>query len=172
MIVSAVTAEESRALADLARGQTVLEMGAHYGYSTVVLASVAELVISVDWHNGDEHAGQCDSYPEFANNISRYGVADRVEVVVERFEDALPRFAAEGRQFDGCFLDGHHSLESVTQDTVLAQPLIRPGGFFSWHDYGRSAATGNPGFQVTEAVDAMFTIAGRVGCLAWAYVPA
>jgi glycosyltransferase involved in cell wall biosynthesis len=40
----------------------------------------------------------------------------------------------------------------------------------AFHDYGRSEETGHPGFGVTEVADA-FGIAGRVGHLAWGFVP-
>lgn len=169
-ILSAVTEAEARALAELARGQAVLELGAYHGFSTVVLASVAVSVTSVDWHLGDDHAGTGDSWGTFTGNLDRYGVAGRVQAVRERFEDALPRMAAEGRQFDGCFLDAHHSEESVTRDTALALPLIRPGGFIAWHDYGRDESTGNPGFAVTAVADRT-GVTGREGFLAWGRVP-
>lgn len=169
-IASAVTPNEAQALADLAAGKHVLELGAWFGFSTVVLASVAEKVTSVDWHFGDEHAGTVDTYEIFTYNLKRYGVQGRVEVVRDRFEDALPRMAGEGRLFDGVFLDAHHSEESVTRDIGLAVPLIRPGGFFAFHDYGRGAHNGFPGFGVTEAAD-RFGIAGRTGFLGWGFVP-
>jgi len=168
-IESAVTANEAQALADLARGKHVLELGAWHGFSTVVLASVADMVTSVDWHHGDDHAGQFDTWDIFLWNLSRYNVLDRVEVVRERFEDALPKMAAEGRLFDGCFLDAHHAEESVTRDIGLARPLIRKGGFFAFHDYGRGPQTGHPGFGVTEAAD-RFGISGRTGFLGWGFV--
>jgi predicted O-methyltransferase YrrM len=167
-IASAVTREEAAALADLARGKTVLELGAHLGFSTVVLASVAAEVISVDWHLGDAHAGLGDTWAAFCSNLDRYGVADRVTVIHGRFEDVLPSWAASpgGVRVDGCFLDGMHDEESVTRDTALALPLIRPGGFMSWHDYGRGTATGNPGFAVTEVAD-RYGVTGVTGHLAW-----
>lgn len=169
-IASAVTANEAQALADLAAGKTVLELGAWYGFSTVVLASVAERVTSVDWHYGDDHAGLVDTWEIFTFNLERYGVQDRVEAVRERFEDALPAMAEQGRTFGGCFLDAHHSEESVTRDIGLAVPLIRPGGFLAFHDYGRGPLTGHPGFGVTEAAD-RFGITGRTGFLGWGFVP-
>ena len=168
-IPSAVTVNESVALADLAQGKVVLEMGAWLGYSTILLASVAERVTSVDWHKGDDHAGNMDTYAQFLENLAWYGVSDRVEVVRGRFEDALPRMAAEGRLFDGCFLDAHHAEESVTRDIGLALPVLKQGAFFAFHDYGRNEATGYPGFGVTEAAD-RFGITGRTGFLGWGYV--
>lgn len=169
-VQSAVTLAEATALANLARGKTVLEMGAWHGFSTIVLASVAELVISVDWHQGDDHAGKQDTWATFENNLVRYGVADRVVVHKGRFEDELPKLAVAGLQVDGVFLDGMHDEASVSRDTGLALALIKPRGFIAWHDYGRSAATGNAGFEVTEVAD-RFGVSGRVESLAWGFVP-
>ena len=170
-VTSAVTPAEAAALAALCRDKTVLELGAYHGYSTVVIASVAGKVVSVDWHQGDDMAGRGDTWDVFCNTVSRYGVASRVEAVKERFETALPRLLREGEQFDGCFLDAHHSEESVRADLDLALPLVRAGGFIAYHDYGRGAATGHPGFGVTEAADDVTGITGRVGFLGWGFLP-
>jgi predicted O-methyltransferase YrrM len=170
-ILTAVTVDEARALADLARGKTVLELGAYHGFSTVVLASVAELVVSVDWHQGDDMAGRGDTWGMFMSNLTRYGVEGYVKPIRQRFDVALPGLAKFDWQFDGCFLDAHHSEESVRADLALALPLIKPGGFMAFHDYGRNSATGNPGFGVTEAADDLVGIAGRVGFLGWGFVP-
>lgn len=172
-ILSAVTAEEAAALADLARGKLVIEMGAFHGFSTIVLASVADWVVSVDWHMGDIHAGLGDTWAIFSGNIRRYGVADRVQVIRDRFETALPRLLAEadGEPFmDGAFIDAQHDEDSVARDVALVLPLLKPGGFVAFHDYGRSAATGNDGFGVTPVAD-RFGVAGVVNCLAWGFKP-
>lgn len=168
-ISSAVTPQESNVLAELARGKVVLEMGAFYGYSTIVLASVAKHVTSIDWHMGDDHAGIHDTWEIFQFNIKRYGMENRVEAIRERFEDVLPGMAEQGRKFDGCFLDAHHSEESVTRDIGLALPVLNKGAFFAFHDYGRGEHTGHPGFGVTEAAD-KFGIVGREGFLGWGFV--
>ena len=168
-ILTAVTREESLALAELARGEQVLEMGAFYGHSTVVLASVAEHVVSVDWHQGDSHAGDYRTETQYRANLERYGVADRVSVIVGRFEDVLP--SLEGSVFDGLFLDAHHTFESVSADLDLALPLVRPGGFVAFHDYGRGPATGHPTFDVTSVADARVGITGQAGHLGWGFLP-
>jgi predicted O-methyltransferase YrrM len=169
-ITSAVTAEEAIALANLARGKTVLELGAHYGFSTIVLASVAEHVWSVDWHQGDPHAGEGDSWAPFNFNLIRYGVKDRVTVCLGRFEDQVPDLARQGVVTDGAFIDGMHDEESVSRDLALALLLVRPGGFIAAHDYGRGVTTGHPDFKITPVMDA-FGVDGVVGCLAWGFVP-
>ena len=169
-ISSAVTQEEAEALAELARGKTVLELGAHYGFSTIVLASVADHVWSVDWHQGDIHAGLADSWAVYSSNIVRYGMEDRVTICHGRFEDEVPLLAGEGVTVDGAFIDGQHDVASVERDTALALTLIRPGGFISWHDYGRGPHTGHHDFAITEVAD-KFGVAGQVGYLAWGFVP-
>jgi predicted O-methyltransferase YrrM len=170
-IVSAVTEEEARALAELAAGQDVLEMGAYHGFSTIVLASVASRVTSVDWHGGDVHAGMGPSRDLFTANLLRYDVLDHVDVRVGRFADVLPVLADEGALFDGLFLDAQHDAASVSADLDLALPLVRPGGFIAFHDYGRGPATGHPDFAVTEVADERVGITGRAGHLGWGFLP-
>jgi predicted O-methyltransferase YrrM len=169
-ILTGMTAEEAAKLATLATGKDVLELGAWHGFSTVVLAQAARRVCSVDWHQGDEHAGAGDTWESYRANLARYGVTANVDARRGRFDDVLPALAAEGVLFDGCFLDAQHDTASVEADLALALPLIRPGGFVAFHDYGRGEATGHPGFGVTEAADA-FGVAGVVNHLAWGFVP-
>ena len=169
-IPSAVTGEEAAKLASLASGGDVLELGAWFGFSTVVLAQSARRVTSVDWHQGDAHAGEGDTWDPYRANLARYGVAGKVDARRGRFADVLPALARAGTLFDGVFLDAQHDTESVAADLALALPLIRPGGFVAFHDYGRSEATGHPGFGVTAVAD-QFGIAGVVNHLAWGFVP-
>ncbi len=169
-IPSGVTGEEAARLATLARGGDVLELGAGCGFSTVVLAQAARRVTSVDWHQGDAHAAETDTWEAYRANLARYGVAARVDARRGRFADVLPALGKEGRLFDGCFLDGQHDAASVAADLALVLPLVRPGGWVAFHDYGRSEATGHPGFGVTGVADE-FGVAGVTGHLAWGTVP-
>jgi len=169
-VTSSVTGAEAVALADLARDKTALELGAHYGFSTIVLASVAEKVYSVDWHQGDVHAGLGDSWAAFNFNLIRYGVTDRVQVCLGRFEDEVPKLDAAGVRTDGAFLDGLHDEASVQRDLELALTIVRPGGFIAFHDYGRGPDTGHPDFRITQVAD-KFGVADVVGTLAWGFVP-
>ncbi len=171
-VTSAVTPREATALAGLCRDRVILELGSYHGFSTVVIASVAEKVVAVDWHRGDDMAGISDTWDIFWTTLCRYGVADRVKPVKDRFETALPRMLANADLFDGCFLDGHHSATSVAADLSLVLPLIRAGGFLAFHDYGRGPENGHPGFGVTAVVDDLHLARfGRTGYLAWGYLP-
>jgi hypothetical protein len=142
-IPSAVSDAEAHELTRLARGQTVLELGAQYGFSSVVLARVARRLHAVDWHKGDSMTGRGESLPTFLENLNRHCVADKVITHVGRFEDVLPAFSS--RFFNGCFIDGEHNRQSVTRDSELALRLVKKGGWIAWHDYGR--------FEVAEVVD-------------------
>lgn len=168
-LVTAVTPAEAAELARLATGGSVLELGSFYGFSTIVMASVAEMVYSIDWHQGDDHAGVYDTWDEFNANLLGYGVKKHVRAVKGRFEEEVPRLWREGIRVDGAFLDGQHDAESVQRDLDLALMLIRPGGWCAFHDYGRCEATGHPGFAVTEVAD-RFGITDVVGTLAWGLV--
>lgn len=144
-------------------------MGSFYGYSTVVMASVATRVYSVDWHMGDTHAGDYETWEGFRANLIGYKVDDRVVAIRGRFEEEVPKLASNGVRVDGAFLDGHHSHESVTRDLGLALMLVKKGGWVAFHDYGRCEATGHPGFAITEVAD-KFGVTDVIGSLAWGVV--
>ena len=165
-ISTAITPNEAAELGRLAARCTVLELGAFYGYSTVLMASVADMVYSVDWHRGDDHAGQYDTWEGFRANVMGYRVQDHVTAIKGRFEDEVPKLWRDGVRVDGAFLDGQHDVKSVRRDLDLALMLVKPGGWVAFHDYGRCADNGHPGFEVTEVADE-FGVTGVVGFLAW-----
>ena len=145
---STISEAEGRALAELARDRIVLELGAWLGRSTVCMGQTAAQLVSVDWHRGDEHAGNRSTLPGFVQSLDRYGLAERVVTVVARFEDVLPLLAPAS--FDLVFLDGFHSYEQVSADIGLARRVLKPGGAMAFHDYGVE------GFGVARAVDEVF----------------
>jgi predicted O-methyltransferase YrrM len=142
-----LTGEEAGALAELARGKVVLELGAWLGRSTVALAKVAELVVSVDHHRGSaEHqpGGVCfdptlvtpagvDTLPRFLSNLRLCGVPrEKVVVVVARIEDVAPLLRDDA--FDVVFVDADHATEAVVRDGMLAFRVVKPGGAVAFHD--------------------------------------
>ena len=142
-IPSAVSNDEAIELAYLSRDRKVLEMGSHYGFSTIVIAQNAKEFHSVDWHQGDSMAGRGDNLVVYRMNLMRHGQHNRVVSHVGRFESVLPTMAAE--QFDMVFLDGEHDHASVERDLQLALRVLKPGGIIAFHDYGR--------FEVQPVVD-------------------
>ena len=133
-IPTAISAAEADALEALARGRKVLEIGAQFGYSTVLMARVAESVVSIDWHKGDPNAGFVDSLWTFRENLHRNAVQDKVVTVIAPSLQALPFLKAEA--FDLIFHDASHDYQSVRDDLMAAVPLIRTG-YIAVHDYGR-----------------------------------
>jgi hypothetical protein len=149
-IFTALTDDEKSCLAELARGAVVLEVGSQQGASTVAMAREAKVVHAVDWHRGDPEAGEGDTLLSYWRNLHVYGVKDRV--VTHIGDSALVLPALRLGAFSGVFLDGCHQEEAVRRDLALAQPLVEPGGWFAFHDYGR--------FGVTPVVDELVESSG------------
>lgn len=57
---------------------------------------------------------------------------ERFKLVRKTSNDALPFVPA---YVDWVFIDGNHDYEFVLNDLKLYEPLIRPGGIMSGHDY-------------------------------------
>lgn len=151
-VPSSLSIEQSARLSQLARGKLVLEFGAFLGKSTIALASTATRVHSVDWHKGDAHAGYSNTLPGFLANLSRYGVRDKVVIHVGRNQEVAPIF--QRGVFDLFFLDSFHERKAVEEDIILGRPLVKPGGYIAFHDYGARIELAGVPFGVTEAVDA------------------
>lgn len=119
--------EEAQCLRNYACG-TVLEIGTWQGRSTSVLAEVADVVWTVDPHDGLE--GGPSSWSTFLKWLAE---SDTRNVIPIRstFADALQHLPAS---FDFCYIDGDHSGGAVQHD--LTECLRRcAGGFIGLHDY-------------------------------------
>lgn len=147
-IRTAVTPKEAEELERIAMGRTVLELGSHFGFSTVVMARVALRVVAVDWHRGDGHAGPDSTLTDYFQNLDDYEVRDKVISMVGRFEDVLPMLKHDS--FDAAFIDGQHLYEDVKRDAIMTLPLLKPESFLAFHDYGPEH------FGVKQAVDDLF----------------
>lgn len=147
-IFSSVSVDEALELQRLADDKTVLEIGTWAGYSAIAMAQVARQVHTVDWHQGDEHAGHGPTLPELWRNVNRYGLRDKIVIHVGRSEEVLP-YLREG-SFDMVFIDGFHRIDEVLADINMSLRLVKEGGTWAFHDYGDER------FDVTEAVDAFY----------------
>ncbi len=142
-IASAVWDSEADALTRLAQDKVVLEVGAEFGFSTIVLARVAKRVHSVDWFRGDSMAGERDALPVYRDNLRRYGVIDKVVTHIGDAAEVVPLLPC---MFDLIFIDAFHEEEAVFADAWRSFPLLKkPDGVMAFHDYGR--------FTVAPAVD-------------------
>ena len=146
-IMTSVLPDEADRLRELATDAVVLEVGAWWGFSTVLIALVAKSVSSVEWGLGDEHAGHDESLGPLITNLDRYGVRGKVIVHVGASADVLPLLPVG--YFDFAFIDAYHTAEAVRRDAELVIPLVHVHGHIGFHDYGDER------FGVKEAVDAL-----------------
>jgi len=159
-VLSAVSRDECRRLAELARGRSVLEIGSYYGRSTIALASTAALVHSVDPHDGGpvESPG---TLPEFLAGLERHALREKVVVHVGRSTQIVP-LLRDG-SFDMVFVDAMHQRPEVDVDLYLSACVLRAGGCLALHDYGRDGVQVGDAwhpFGVTEAVDELVARTG------------
>lgn len=121
--------EEGRALADLADGKRVLEIGSYCGKSTICMAQTASHLSCVDTWDGTGTCNPRNTAEEFRRNIRRYGVGNGVSAWQNT--SGLPRC------FDLVFIDGSHDEQSVRDDIERAVALLKPDGLLAFHDYRR-----------------------------------
>lgn len=128
-----LTEAEAAKLTELARDKYVLELGSYTGLSTITMARVAKCVVSCDWHFGDEHIGKRDTLAELDANLRKYGVRDKVILLVGRFDETLRLLQSD--LFDMAFIDGAHDYHSVMMDTCHAARLVKQRAHTAaWHD--------------------------------------
>lgn len=128
-ISTSITERETERLRELANGQlNVLEIGAAYGYSTVVLAQQAAWVTSIDPHLAHHSAAAQGA------NLKAYGVREQVDVYQSYSQHVLPDLVETGEEFDLIFIDGDHTAAGVRFDLEHALRLIKPGGVIAVHD--------------------------------------
>lgn len=126
-IETSLTTVEATELTHLAHRRNVLEIGAAYGYSTVLMARAAAHVLSIDPHivhgSLDIHSG----------NMETYRVEDRVGRLVGPSRAMLPPLSS--RQFHFIFVDGDHTAEGVEFDLAQSLRLVKTGGHIAFHDW-------------------------------------
>jgi predicted O-methyltransferase YrrM len=142
-IPTSMTGAEGAALARLAAGRDVLEIGSAFGYSACVMAlNQATSVTAVDPH------AWLASYPAMLSNLEACGVDGVVTVIRGQSPRALDGLGPFGL----VFIDGDHGFEAVTADVEAARKVLAPGGILAVHDYLEACCC--PG--VRHAIDALF----------------
>ncbi len=131
------------AAATVPTGGQIVEIGSYQGKSTIVLAASAPPGVTV--HAIDPHAGNdrgpgqwrgpaeegARDHEAFIENLSRAGVADRVNHVRELSEAAHPAVTGE---VDLLYVDGAHGYRAAAADIVGWGARVRPGGKMFVHD--------------------------------------
>lgn len=136
---------EGKALAELAKGKRVLEIGSYCGLSTVCMARTAEHVTAVDYFDGRGTPQPHETLAAFKANLERHGLTEKVTI---QHPDWLTRGELPRPEFGLALIDGAHDYQSVADDIVKACNLLAPGGLIAFHDYNASTD-----FEVKQAVD-------------------
>jgi hypothetical protein len=127
------TRAESELWQRVCQGRDVLELGRHYGRSTVVAARSARQVVSLD----RESEWPADLW------LQRYGVRHKVWLRQGEFADLVP---SSGGPFSACLIDGAHDHINVAADIAAVRPHLAAGALIAFHDY---ADSGHPHVQPT-----------------------
>ena len=131
----------ARAARELPSSHAVVEIGSYCGRSTVVLASVAELldgdtkVYAIDPHDGvvgsqDQPCHTAPTLEQLRRNLAAFGLGSRVEVMVQASHQV-----AWDRPIGLLFIDGLHDYPNVSRDFLHFEPWIAPGAYVAFHDY-------------------------------------
>jgi predicted O-methyltransferase YrrM len=142
-ISTSLTGNEAAALAGLATGRDVLEVGSAFGFSACVMALAgARHVTAVDPHTW------LNSHAAMTANLDACGVTGQVTVIRGTSPAALDGLGPFGL----VFIDGDHAAEAVTADVEAARKVLGSGGVLACHDLGEDCCC--PG--VRAALDALF----------------
>ncbi len=138
--------DEGRRLAYLAsivpRGLAIVELGSWKGKSTCWLASGSRAgrgapVYAVDhWQGSPEHRHlftdpAYTTFPEFAANVERFGLAD---IVVPVTGKTVAVAEAWDKDVGLLFIDAAHEYEAVRADFLAWSPFVVAGGGVVFHD--------------------------------------
>ena len=144
MVSTSLTGNEAAALAALADGKDVLEIGSAFGYSACVMALAgARHVTAVDPHTW------LNSHEAMTANLDKAGVTGQVTIVRGHSPGALATIPGP---FGLVFIDGDHGAAAVIADVEAARKLLAGGGVLACHDLGEDCCC--PG--VRHALDALF----------------
>lgn len=162
---------DALALHDLAwhAGGDVLELGAAWGLSTVILARAvaaarpAASLISVDIDPGFHRLSQAA--------IDTEGLAAHLLAILGDAGDVVIRLADEGRRFGFAFVDHDHTFKATQRVCDVLPRLLLPGGWVAFHDFNDARNRTEPEeYGIHLAVEALlqkpgFTFRGVIGCM-------
>jgi len=125
------------------------EIGVHKGaLSEFVLGLFPELTLHMvdPYSEHPEYPNQSDNKSLALKRTLRFG--KRARKIYGSSEYASEMIQQSGIELDYVFIDADHSYESVLDDMNLWYPLVRRGGLFCGHDFGKPDKPG-----VSKAVD-------------------
>jgi predicted O-methyltransferase YrrM len=143
------TIEEAIALQNLVKslpkGMQIVELGTFQGRSTVAIGSVLPeggRLFCVDTFENTVIAPNTTKPPletvvkenlrALHSNLTEFGIAGQVQVLVMRTTEAAPRFPSDS--LDLVLIDAGHRLEDVQRDIFDWYPKLKTGGFMVFDD--------------------------------------
>ena len=143
----------------------ILEVGSYCGLSTLCLATGARRHAEPRVTAVDPQVRGAEA--RLRANLRRFGMTDRVEVVVATSLETAARWSGPLRVV---FIDGSHELESVRADLAAWLPHVEPGGFLVLHDSTALSSFPGPVEVAREQLreGPVFEAVGRVGSMTWA----
>jgi predicted O-methyltransferase YrrM len=133
---TSIPREHADALIRLVRGMgfaRTLETGMAYGISTLAIGSVHQ-ERGEGSHIAIDPVQSADFHAIGIHNLRRAGLEDRVRVIEERADEALPRLRAEGVRLDFGFIDGRHLFDYALLDFFYIDSMLDVGGAVVFHD--------------------------------------
>ena len=133
-----------------------LEIGSFEGKSTIwfldnFLKNPKSTITCVDpWLNYGQGKNSLNSYgvsgmpwnfgetkvkERFLKNIVESGYSDKVKIIQELSDRALPQLICQNKKYDLIFIDGNHVAPYVLMDSVMSWPLLKVGGYILFDDY-------------------------------------
>jgi predicted O-methyltransferase YrrM len=103
-------------------------------------------------------------------NVCRAGAEDRVRLIEERADAALPKLVAEGLALDLALVDGQHLFDYTLIDFFYIDRMLRTGGIAIFHDTWMPAVAqvvdyvlANRAYERVRAGDAAMAVLRRTG---------
>lgn len=152
---ASITPRESESLVELLQkhnAKSCLELCTGFGVSTAYIASVCDLVVTVDAYLEEQYHDPLKysfvTYEEWkqknrsdepdglvcAKRLAElFGVQDKIEFHIGWIPDDVDEIC-NGRQFDAYFIDALHTPQHFLQCLEFVK-YVRPGGLLIVHDY-------------------------------------
>lgn len=118
-----------------------VEIGVWKGHATVAIVPEfkGRRYVAVDHFGGSDETPHLED-PDlprlrevFEQNLEKFGLGARVEILAEESVGAAQRF--EDASIDLVLLDGSHNFEDVRIDIKAWWPKVKPGGKMLFHDF-------------------------------------
>jgi predicted O-methyltransferase YrrM len=79
--------------------------------------------------------GETKVKERFLKNIVESGHSDKVKIIQELSDKALPHLISQNKKYDLIFIDGNHVAPYVLMDSVMSWPMLKVGGYIIFDDY-------------------------------------